>query len=59
MTKGQLKHRLEDSTLFQGIMNLAKDPTLGNSRKDQMLGLLFHVISGGDYWDECDNNEEL
>lgn len=59
MTKGQLKQILSKPSLFHDIMILAKDPTLGNTRKDQMLGLLFHVITDGDYWCECDDNEEL
>ena len=58
MTKGQLKNRLSP-TLFHSIMNIANDQTLGESKKDQIFGLLFHVISGGDYWEECDNNEEI
>lgn len=59
MTKGHLKEILSKPSLFHDIMIMAKDPTLGDSRKDQILGLLFHIISGGDYWDECDNNEEI
>lgn len=59
MTKGQLKERLSSKLLFESIINIAKDPTLGNLRKDQLEGLLFYTISGGDYWDECDDNEEI
>lgn len=59
MTKGYLKEILSKPQLFHDIMIMVKDPTLGDSRKVQILGLLFHIISGGDYWDECDNNEEI
>ena len=59
MTNGQLKERLSKPSLFHDIMILAKDPTLEDTRKDQMLGLLFYIISGGNVWYECNNNEEI
>ena len=55
----ELKRRIEKPSLFPSLMNLAKDPTLENTRKDQIEGLLFSIISGGEVWDECDNNKEI
>ena len=57
MTKGQLKSKITD-TLINGIINISKDPTLGDSRKEQLKGLIFLSIAN-DYWDDCDNNEEI
>ena len=57
MTKGQLKSKITD-TLINGIINISKDPTLGDSRKEQLKGLIFLTIAN-DYWDDCDDNEEI
>ena len=57
MTKGQLKSKITD-TLINSIINISKDPTLGDSRKEQLKGLIFLTIAN-DYWDDCDNNEEI
>lgn len=57
MTKGQLKSKITD-TLINSIINISKDPTLGDSRKEQLKGLIFLTIAN-DYWDDCDDNEEI
>lgn len=57
MTKGQLKSKITD-TLINSIINISKDPTLGNSRKAQLKGLIFLTIAN-DYWDDCDDNDEI
>ena len=57
MTKGQLKTKITD-TLINSIINISKDPTLGDSRKEQLKGLIFLTIAN-DYWDDCDDNEEI
>lgn len=55
MTKGQLKEKINDY-MISNIIHLTKDPTLGNSLKDQMQGLIFHLITN-DYWGECNDDE--
>ena len=56
MTKGELKRKLDDC-LINGIINIAKDSTVV-SKKDQIQGLLFHWLTD-DYWDVCNDNEEI
>ena len=56
MTYGELKERLEKPSLFQDIMILANDPTLGDTRKDQMEGLLFLAITDKVWCDVNDND---
>ena len=58
MTYGELKERLEKPSLFHDIMILAQDPTLGETRKDQMEGLLFSVITG-QIWCEVEDSDEI
>ena len=55
MTKGELKAKIDDY-MIRNIIHLTKDPTLGDTLKDQMQGLIFYLITN-DYWDECDENE--
>lgn len=57
MTKGELKNKI-DNCLISSIINIVKDPTLGNSKKDQLQGLIFNHITD-DYWDNCNNDEEI
>lgn len=57
MTKGQLKTKITD-TLINSIINISKDPTLGDSKKEQLKGLIFLSIAN-DYWDNSNDNEEL
>lgn len=57
MTKGQLKSKITDS-LISSIINISKDPTLGDSRKEQLKGLIFLAITN-DYWDDCDDRETI
>ena len=57
MTKGQLKEKIDDY-MIRNIIHLTKDPTLGDSVKDQIQGLIFHLITG-DYWDGWDEEEEI
>ena len=57
MTKGQLKEKLNDY-MMRNIVHLTKDPTLGNTLYSQMQGLIFKLITN-DYWDECNNDEEI
>ena len=57
MTKGELKSKITN-TLINSIINIVKDPTLGDSRKEQLKGLIFLAITD-DYWDDCNDNEEI
>lgn len=57
MTKGQLKKKI-DNCLLSSIINLVKDPTLGNTLKDQLQGIIFLHIAN-DYWDNCNDSDEL
>ncbi len=56
ITYGDLKQKLENPSLLHDIMILAKDPTLGNMRKEQMTGMLFKYITGK-VWCEVNDNE--
>ena len=57
MTKGELKTKLSES-LMRDIINIAKCPTLQDTKIDQLQGLLFLSIAD-DYWEGCDDNEEI
>ena len=58
MTKGELKKKIDDY-MVRNIIHLTKDPTLGETVKDQIKGLIFRLITGSDYWFECDDNEQI
>ena len=57
MKSGRLKAILNESRI-KDIINLAKDPTLGKTRIDQIQGLIFNVLTGL-YWDEVEDNVEV
>lgn len=55
MTKGELKEKLSERLIFS-IINIVKDPTLGDTVTDQLQGLIFNEITD-DWWDNCDDSE--
>ena len=57
MTKGKLKTKIDDY-MIRNIIHLTKDPTLGKTIYPQMQGLIFKLITG-DYWEGCNDNEEI
>lgn len=58
MTYGELKKKLENDVLIQSIVNIARDPTIHNSRKDQLEGLIFLKITDK-CWDEVNDNDTI
>lgn len=58
ITYGDLKEKLENPSVLHDIMILAKDPTLGNTRKEQMTGMLFRYITGK-VWCDVNDNEPI
>lgn len=57
MKSGRLKAILKESTI-KDIITLAKDPTLGKTRIDQIQGLIYNVLTGL-YWDEVEDDVEV
>lgn len=58
MTRAELKENLDD-TLMNSLIVMAKDPTLGNTKRDQMRCMIFHHITN-EYWDgDYDDNKEI
>lgn len=57
MKSSRLKAILSE-TRMKDVINIAKDPTLGNTRIGQLQGLLYGVLTGR-YWDEVGDDEEV
>lgn len=57
MKSGRLKAILNESRI-KDIITLAKDPTLGKTRIDQIQGMIYKVLTGL-YWDEVEDNVEV
>ena len=56
MTQGKLKEILNEDGFISSIVNIARDPTLGSSRKDQLQGLIFLKLTN-EYWDSSKDND--
>lgn len=58
MTRKELKIHLQDKSLIDSIITIANDPTLQESKVDQIQALIFLKLTG-EYWDECDDNTNI